>query len=120
MANNEWKTQFLRSRDPDQMKTIVGAAFGEEQRARGYKTQTKEEEITIEVDTTWHDSVAWNLLTLLEWEKGLKLLHGDALFQVKAFVGELQFSKQTTSKDLFDYAERLAKGVADQAPKGAE
>jgi hypothetical protein len=116
VSNNEWKTQFLRSRDPDQMMRIVGAASGEDARARGYKFQSKDEEIQIEFYASWTDSVPANLLHLLEWEKGLKLLHGDNLFVVKTFVGELQFSKRTSNKDLFEYAERLAKGVADQAP----
>jgi hypothetical protein len=120
MSSNEWKTQFLRSSDPDQMMRIVGAAFGEESRARGYKLPLKDEEIRIEFYATWTDSVPRNLLHLLEWEKGLKLLHDDNLFVVKTFVGDLQFSKHTTSKDLFEYAERLAKGVAAQAPLGAE
>lgn len=116
MSNNEWKTQFLRSRDPDQMMRIVGAASGEDARARGHKFQSKDEEIQIEFYASWTDSVPANLLTLMEWAKGLKLLHDDNLFVVKTFVGELQFSKHTTNKDLIEYAERLANGVAEQAP----
>ncbi len=115
MSNNEWKTQFLRSRDPDQMMRIVGAASGEDARARGHKFQSKFEEIQLEFSASWTDSVTANLLHLLEWEKGLKLLHDDNLFVVKTFVGELHFSKRTTNQDLFEYAERLAAGVVAQA-----
>lgn len=111
MTTNEWKTKFLRAQDPDQRMRIVGQAYSEEGKARGHKFERKDEPITIEFTASWTDSVAYNLLHVLELDKGLKLLHDDHLFMVKTIGGDLVFSKHTTAQDLYGYAEKLATAV---------
>lgn len=115
----DFKAQFLRAdRDTEKMSRLLTAEIRAHRDRGGYDLgKTILDDVVIDVPAFWYDKPEQNLRVLLSWHDGLYKLHDDHLFVVKTIGGELEFSKRTTAKDLFEYAERLAAAVSASPSK---
>lgn len=116
---NDFKSQFIRAdRDTEKMTNLLNAEL-RANRDRGNLDSGKMifDDVVIDVPASWYDTPLQNLRVLLSWHDGLYKLHDDHHFAVKTIAGELDFSKRTTAKDLWEYAERIAAAVSASPSK---